>query len=80
MKPHVDALNTLQAVGWTINERVLGVLKWAYENNVAVKGLPPLTDLPMPQKPAAWDAMDDDAKRLWKHRAAKTKQYNRSFV
>lgn len=79
MQPHLDALNVLQGVAWTINERVLGVLKWARDNNVAIDGLPALTDLPMPEKPAAWVNMDEDAQRGWKYSASKVKQRNRTF-
>lgn len=79
MQPHLDALNVLQGAAWTINERVLGVLKWARDNNVAIDGLPPLTDLPMPEKPAAWVNMDEDAQRGWKYSASKVKQRNRTF-
>ncbi len=80
MKPHLDALNALQAVAWTVNTRVLEVLKWAYEAGVDVAGLPPKGGVPLPEKPCAWADMDDPARRLWKYRVSQVKERNRSFV
>lgn len=80
MQPHLDALNALQSVAWTINKPILDVLKWAYENKIPIEGLPPQDDVPRPPKPEAWAFMDDDDKRLWKHKASQVKERNRSYV
>jgi DNA-directed RNA polymerase len=80
MKPHLDALNALQAVAWKVNTRVLEVLKWAYENNVPIEGLPPQTNVALPEKARAWEFMEEDERRLWKYRTSQVKERNRSYV
>jgi DNA-directed RNA polymerase len=80
MKPHLDALNALQATPWSINTKVLDVLEWAYDNDISVPGLPSKEDVTLPAKPCAWDDMDDDMRRLWKYRTGQVKEHNRSLV
>lgn len=80
MKPHLDALNALQAVPWAINGKVLEVVKWAYDADIGVEGLPPKSNVPLPLKPAAWDDMDADARRIWKYRVGQIKEHNRANV
>lgn len=80
MQPHLDALNTLQNVAWSINTKVLDVLQWAYDNCVPVSGLPPKEDVPLPAKPFKWEDMDDGMRRLWKYRVGQVKERNRSYT
>ena len=79
MQPTLDALNALQSTAWTINHRMLGVMRGCIERGIAVKGLPTV-DLPLPEKPETWETMDDDARRLWRYRASQVKQKNRSNI
>lgn len=80
MQPFLNAVNTLQAVPWTINKRMLGIVQWAFQNDVHVEGMPPITDLPMPQHPEDWDSLSVDEQRAWKIKAGKVKQRNRTFT
>jgi DNA-directed RNA polymerase len=80
MKPHIDALNALQAVSWSINGPMLDVLKQCVEQGIEVKGLPSAHDVPPPTKPDVWEKMDEPAQRLWKYRAGQVKERNRSLV
>lgn len=80
MQPFLDALNGLHNVAWTINKPILDLVRWAYENRVAVKGLPSLDPLAEPPKPCAWEDMDEPARRLWKSRAGKVEEGNRGLV
>ena len=63
MQPALDALNALQSTAWTINRRVLDVLRACFENNIPVKGLPPMADLPLPEIPDDWDSMERASRR-----------------
>jgi DNA-directed RNA polymerase len=77
MQPTLDALNALQSTAWTINRHVLDVLHACIERGIVVPGLPPMTDLPAPEQPAAWESMDTAARRLWRQQAEKIEQKNR---
>jgi DNA-directed RNA polymerase, mitochondrial len=54
LRPVLDALNALQAVPWTINKRVLDVIRECAEQKVQVEGLP-ATVLSISDKERAWD-------------------------
>lgn len=81
MQPTLDALNSIQNVAWRINERVLDVMKWCYENGVTDDvGLPRKDDLPLLARPERWDELDADRQRAWKIRAAQVHTRNRGLV
>jgi DNA-directed RNA polymerase len=79
MKPTIDALNTIQSVGWRINKRILEVIKWCHTNSVAVPSLPRAKDLELPSRSKEWDAMTKDEQKAWKIRANQSKLRNRGF-
>ena len=54
MQPTLDALNALQSVAWTVNKRVLGVLRACIEREMNIKGLPSMADVPLPELPDPW--------------------------
>jgi DNA-directed RNA polymerase len=82
MQPFLDALNALQAVPFTINKRVLDVMRACVEQGIPVPGLPSPSDLelPAPIPKAEWDVMEDGAQRIHKYKISKIKQGNRSLV
>lgn len=80
MQPFLDALNSLQDVAWTINKPVLEVFKACAERGIPVKGLPHATDLPLPERSADWEDMDEAAQKLWKLRASEIRTTNRGLV
>lgn len=73
MQPTLDALNTLQAVPWTINKRVLGVLNACRQAGLEFEGLPG-KPLQMPKAPAK-DASEDQ-QRLFRYRFREAKLFN----
>jgi DNA-directed RNA polymerase len=79
MAPHIDGLNALQAVPWAINERVLEVLKWAYEHEVKVKGVPSKSPVPEPERLSDAEWANEDLRRLQRHRISQVKEYNRGL-
>lgn len=46
-----NAINTIQETPWRVNQKVLGVLKDAWESGSSLGGLPEREDLPLPTKP-----------------------------
>jgi DNA-directed RNA polymerase len=76
MKPALDALNSLQAVPWKINERLLAAIRECASRGIEVPGLP-AADLALPEKPRSWDSMDDDAQLLWKQQRDAVARANR---
>ena len=79
MQPALDALNTIQAVPYTINTRVLEVIKYLHTNSIDVEGLPASKDLELPKRTKAWDQMDPDEQKAWKIRASRIKLRNRGL-
>jgi DNA-directed RNA polymerase len=79
MQPALDALNTIQGVGWTINRQILEVIKWCHANTVAVPSLPRAKDLDLPSRSKEWEAMDEGERKAWKIRANQVKLRNRGF-
>lgn len=79
MKQHVDAVNALQAVPWTINHAVLGVMRWCIAHNVAVPGLPG-EDVPEPERltPEAW--ADEAQRKLQRITLARVREHNTALV
>ena len=79
MRAHVSAVNAVQAVGWTINQRVLDVIEWAYEARVPIKGLPSISDTPLPSRLADDEANDADKLRAHRIRIRGLKEHNRGL-
>jgi DNA-directed RNA polymerase len=79
MKPHLDAMNALQAVPFKINRRILGVINLCYLKGIPVKGLPSKRDVDEPVKSRPWHDMTDDEKTVWKAEASKIKEHNRTL-
>jgi len=86
----LKALNTIEAVEWTINDDVLDIVDWAYHADLKWKdakgqtrrigGLPPLSDLPAPARKKEWEEMNEDERKAWKIEAAAVAQANRGFI
>jgi DNA-directed RNA polymerase len=76
MQPALDAVNALQAVPWSINTRILDVLKACQAQGIAVKGLPQGA-MGDPAKPRPWDEMTEAEQRLWKYRKSQVMKANR---
>src|SRR5262249_25559432 len=80
MQPVLGSVNAQQAVPWTINQRVLGVMRACIERGIDVgDGLPRATDIEMPAHEKAWEDMSEPERRLWRYRASKVKDGNRAL-
>jgi DNA-directed RNA polymerase len=93
MKPALDAVSALQGTAWSINHRVLDVIKACIEQQIAVPGLPPKQDLgelrvdkrtgkekrskPLPRP---WDELTEPERNLWKMQNAQMKEINRGYI
>lgn len=80
MQPALDAVNSIQAVGWTINKPILEVIKWCHTNSVAISSLPRAMDLELPIKHKAWEEMSESEQKAWKIKANQVKLRNRGFT
>jgi len=80
MQPAMDALNAVQATPWRINTYLLHVMKECQRRGIAVKGLPPAEDYPLPViSDEEWASYDDDQKKLWRSEKESIKRANRSL-
>jgi DNA-directed RNA polymerase len=80
MQPHVDAVNALQSVAWSINTKVLEVIKWCYEHNVEVAGLPSQKDVPLPPRLSDEQWENEDARKVHVYKLGQTRQRNRALA
>ena len=76
----LNALNHAQATLWRINKPILDLVRHCYTNNIRVDGLPALKDIPMPEKPCAWDDMTENQQKAWKRKASEIATVNRGFL
>jgi DNA-directed RNA polymerase len=81
MTKALEGVNGLQNVGWRINTRMLDVVRQCYDQGIAVKGLPPLADLPLPERTPddEWALMDEGQRKLKKLKVDALKKRNRSL-
>jgi len=64
-----DAVNTVQSVGWRINQKVLKIIKAVWDEGSSLGGLPSRNDLPLPPRPQDI-ANNEESRREWRHKAA----------
>lgn len=75
MKPVLDAINGAQNVAYRINHEIAAMVRWVYEHDVPVPGIPRKSKLDIPERP---DSDDDRAIRVWRKQAADTYAANRA--
>jgi len=64
LKIPMDAVNLIQRTPWEINQNVLAVVLWAWDNNVQVEGLPSKEDEELPPFPI--DGQENrDSRNAW---------------
>ena len=64
MKPVVDAVNHIQNTKWEVNEDVLGVAKWAWQNNKEIGEMIRREDYELPMWNPAYEGDDDATKEF----------------
>ena len=74
MTPAIDALNALQAVPWRINKDLLEVIQRCVERGIEVRGLPPGSDSPVPERQ---DGLNADQESAQKERRREVHRRNR---
>lgn len=77
MNPAVDALNSLQAVPYRINDRVFEIIQHCRKNQILVSKLPGDVIPKPPHGP--WEEMTDEQKRGWRTLAEKVQLENYSI-
>ena len=60
MKPVVDAVNHVQSTPWTVNDRVLNVAKWAWDNDREIGEMVRRTDYELPIWQDRYDEHPDE--------------------
>ena len=63
-----SAVNAMQNTGFSINTKILDVMKEIYDRDLAIGGMPPNDNLPIPNKPHDIDT-NKDSRKEWKKRA-----------
>jgi len=80
LKPVMDAVNAIQGVPFRINTRILALLEWCVANRIQIDGLPNFTDYSEPDYPDNWEALSDEAKRMWRKKGAQIKEKNIGLI
>lgn len=78
MKPALDGLNSLQAVPWTINKRVLNTIRECAARGISMPGLP--AAIPMPEEHERRDKLTKDELTAWKIKQGELRKAKRAFV
>jgi len=77
LKIPMDAVNLIQRTPWEINQNVLAVILWAWDNNVEVEGLPSKEDEELPPFPIDGEE-NRDSRNAWAKIASKIHRRNLS--
>jgi DNA-directed RNA polymerase len=77
MKPALDALNALQGVPWTINKRVLEVIRECAARGISAPGLP--AAVPMPEEDKPRDNLSEEEHTAWKIEQGELRKAKRRF-
>ncbi|WP_187971121.1 DNA-directed RNA polymerase [Aquibium microcysteis] len=75
----MEQVNVVQRTAWAVNDRVLEVAKALMGTGSEVAGLPPMSDRPIPSKPADIDT-NEEARLAWRKAAAPIYRFNRTIV
>ncbi len=80
MEGTLRAVNTAQGVPWVINDGILEIVQWSYDNGVVVDGIPPKDDLEPPSRATSWDDMSETEQRLWRSKASDIRRHNHGLL
>lgn len=75
----LKALNLIQETPWAINEPILDLVRWAWEQNISIDGFPLNQHLPPPPHPKPWETMNENEQKAWRIRAARVALKNRGI-
>lgn len=80
--PVLEALTRASQVAWSINPVIVEMVKWAYVQNVTVKGLPTKQDEKLPEKLSddVWASMNDEEKKAAKKERSDIRAANRALI
>lgn len=79
MQPCLEALNAIQDTPWRINQRMLEVVKWAWEQGVVLDSFPQRVHLKKPARPDNWETLSDNERKAWRIRVSKIAERNRGI-
>lgn len=79
MQPCLLALNAIQETPWRINQRMLEVVKWAYEQGLEIKKFPQRNHIMRPNRPDNWESLSDNERKAWRIRVSQIAQRNRGI-
>ena len=78
MRPVVDAVNHVQKTPWTVNDKVLNVMSWAWENDREIGDMPRRSDYERPPFPKEAET-DPVLKKEWSRKAGRIYELNLSL-
>ena len=78
LKPMADAVNHIQRTPWTVNDRVLNVARWAWDNNKEIGEMTRREDYERPPWPPEADT-DAEVKKEWSRKAGEIYELNLSL-
>lgn len=73
------SLNAIQSTPWAVNNKVLGVMMEAWQNNARLDCMPSRTELETPPKPFDIDT-NEEARKEWKNKAFAIHRQNASLI
>jgi len=79
MSTVTNAVNHLQETPWTVNDKVLKVMRWAWDNDKVIGDMPKRTDYEAPPWPGEAAEKDEEIKREWSRKVGKLYNLNLSL-
>lgn len=80
MSPCLEALNAIQATPWAINERVLEVVLWAWDQQLTdISKFPRNSHLSLPERPENYEELKATEQKAWRIRRSEIIERNRGI-
>ena len=77
----IEPLNAMQNTAWRVNKGMVDMVEWAFEENLAISGIPPCDPIPFPDKPPRFkEPGNEQEDRDFKHRCFEITQANNRNV
>lgn len=79
MQQCLQALNAIQSTAWRINQKVLDVVRWAFDSNIEVDSFPKRDHILKPPRPDNWDTLGKREKKAWRIKVSQVAKRNRGI-
>lgn len=75
----LSAVNHAQSVAWKLDQQIVDLVQWCYEQNIVVGAIPPRLD-EVPHKASDWESLTETQRKAHRYDAQQVILRNRGYV